>query len=66
MKRTHVIYTNSAGAPAERIKEGDELYLKVLEIGEQDETPFRYAHYYCETEDEYGLTEYVYLETTNA
>lgn len=67
MTKTHVIFTNNVGAPGSKITEDNELFYKLDEIEEAENTECaRYAHYYEETLNEYDLTEFVYVETTNA
>ena len=66
MKRTHVIFSNNAGAPAEVIVFGRDVDYDLQEIEDAENDGKRYAHYYVEKFNEYDVIEWHYIETTNA
>ncbi|KYD02620.1 hypothetical protein MXL46_08095 [Heyndrickxia sporothermodurans] len=67
MKKTHVIYSNEVGAPGNKITEDNDLFFKLDEITDAENTQnAKYAHYYQVTTNDYDLTEFIYVETTNA
>ena len=66
MKRTHVIFSNNAGAPAEVITFGRDEGYDLQEIEEAENDGKKYAHYYEEHFNEYDVLEWNYIETVNA
>lgn len=66
MKRTHVIFSNRVGAPAEVITFGRDEGYDLQEIEEAENDGKRYAHYYEERFNEYDVLEWHYIETVNA
>lgn len=64
-----VVYSDGVGCPGEVISSDMviETGLDMQPVEEaENEKDFPYAHYYEELECDYGMTEYHYLETTNA
>ena len=66
MKRTHVIFSNQVGAPAEVIVFGRDNDYDLQEVETAENDGKRYAHYYEERFNEYDVIEWHYIETTNA
>ena len=66
MKKTHVIFTNSVGAPAEKIVHGKDEEYELQEVETAENEDKRYAHYYEERFNEYDVLEWHYVETVNA
>ena len=66
MKRTHVIFSDNVGAPAEVIVFGRDVDYDLQEIKESENDGKRYAHYYEERFNEHDILEWHYIETTNA
>jgi len=62
-----VIYSNSVGAPGEKITEGIETYDLAQDVEDAVNTDnAKYAHYYEKKLNEYDVFELHYIETTNA
>lgn len=66
--KTHVIYSNEAFAPFQKIKQ-DYFYHRLIPLQEiedaENEENFRYAHYYKEVLNDYDIMEYHYIESVN-
>jgi len=65
MKRTHVIFSNSVGAPAEVIIFGRDKGYDLQESEDAENDGKRYAHYYVEKINEYDVLEWHWVETKN-